>query len=50
MGITGLIMFQQPGATRVTNKWKESRAVSVSRFLIFTRAVPMRKDQAEEHA
>lgn len=31
--------------TRVTNKWKEVRAFSVSRFLIFKRAVPFRKDQ-----
>jgi len=32
--------------TRVTNKWKEVRAFSVSRFLMFKRAVPLRKDQA----
>jgi GNAT superfamily N-acetyltransferase len=32
--------------TRVTNKWKEVRAFSVSRCLMFKRAVPLRKDQA----
>jgi hypothetical protein len=32
--------------TRVTNKWKEVQAFSVSRFLIFKRAVPLRKDRA----
>jgi hypothetical protein len=32
--------------TRVTNKWKEVRAFSVSRFLIFKWAAPLRKDQA----
>jgi len=31
--------------TRVTNKWKEVRAFSVSRCLIFKWAVPLRKDQ-----
>jgi hypothetical protein len=31
--------------TRVTNKWKEVRTFSVSRFLIFKRAAPLRKDQ-----
>jgi GNAT superfamily N-acetyltransferase len=30
--------------TRVTNKWKEVRAFSVSRCLMFKRAVPLRKD------
>jgi hypothetical protein len=32
--------------TRVTNKWKEVREFSVSRFLVFKRAVPLRKDEA----
>jgi len=32
--------------TRVTNKWKEVRAFSISRVLIFKRTVPLRKDQA----
>lgn len=32
--------------TRVTNRWKEVGAFHVSRFLIFKRAVPLRKDQA----
>jgi hypothetical protein len=32
--------------TRVTNKWKEVRAVSMSRFLLVTRVVPLRRDQA----
>ena len=32
--------------TRVTNKWKEVRAFSVSRCLMFKRAVPLRTDQA----
>jgi GNAT superfamily N-acetyltransferase len=27
--------------TRVTNKWKEVRAARVSRFLVFTRVVPL---------
>jgi hypothetical protein len=31
--------------TRVTNKWKEVRAFSVSRFLMFKKAVPFREDQ-----
>jgi GNAT superfamily N-acetyltransferase len=30
--------------TRVTNKWKEVRAVSMSRFLMFRKAVPLSKD------
>jgi hypothetical protein len=30
----------------VTNKWKEVREFSVSRFLVFKRAVPLRKDEA----
>jgi len=34
--------------TRVTNKWKEVRAFSVSRCLMFKRAVPLRKDQARK--
>jgi hypothetical protein len=32
--------------TRVTNKWKEVRAFSVSRFLIFRRAVPLLRGPA----
>ena len=32
--------------TRVTNRWKEVRAYSVSRFLIFKRVVLLRKDKA----
>jgi len=32
--------------TRVTNKWKEVGALSVSRCLMFKRAVPLRKDHA----
>jgi len=32
--------------TRVTNKWKKLRAVSVSRFLVFTKAVPLLEEQA----
>jgi len=32
--------------TRVTNKWKEVRAFSVSRFLMFKRTEPLRKGQA----
>jgi hypothetical protein len=30
--------------TRITNKWKELHAASVSRFLMFTRVVPQRKN------
>jgi GNAT superfamily N-acetyltransferase len=30
--------------TRVTNKWKEVRAVSMSRFLMFRKVVPLSKD------
>jgi GNAT superfamily N-acetyltransferase len=32
--------------TRITNKWKELRVASVSRFLIFTRVVPLKKAPA----
>jgi GNAT superfamily N-acetyltransferase len=38
--------IQAQWCTRVTNKWKEVRAFSVSRCLMFRRAVPLRKDQA----
>ncbi len=38
--------IQAQWCTRVTNKWKEVRAFSVSRFLIFKWAAPLRKDQA----
>jgi hypothetical protein len=38
--------LQAQWCTRVTNRWKEVRAFSVSRFLIYKRAVPLRKDQA----
>jgi GNAT superfamily N-acetyltransferase len=31
--------------TRVTNKWKEVREFNVSRFLVFKRAVPIRKEE-----
>ena len=30
--------------TRVTNKWKELRAVSISRFLIFMKVLPLSED------
>lgn len=30
--------------TRVTNKWKKLRTVSMSRFLMFTRAVPLKEE------
>jgi len=32
--------------TRVTNKWKKLRAVSASRFLIFTKSTPLPEEQA----
>jgi len=35
--------------TRVTNKWKEVRAFSVSRCLMFKRTAPLRKDQAAQN-
>ena len=35
--------------TRVTNKWKELRAANVSRFLIFTRVVPLGNNQEGNH-
>jgi GNAT superfamily N-acetyltransferase len=35
--------IQAQWCTRVTNKWKEVRAFSVSRCLMFKRAVPLRK-------
>jgi GNAT superfamily N-acetyltransferase len=38
--------IQAQWCTRVTNKWKEVRAFSVSRCLMFKRVVPLRKDQA----
>jgi hypothetical protein len=36
--------------TRVTNKWKEVRAFSVSRCLMFKRAVPICNDQAAQES
>jgi len=38
--------LQAQWCTRVTNKWKELRAFSVSRFLIFKRAAPLLKGPA----
>lgn len=35
--------------TRVTNKWKELRAASMSRFLIFTMVAPLPKGEAGHH-
>jgi GNAT superfamily N-acetyltransferase len=39
--------LQAQWCTRVTNKWKEVRAFSVSRFLIFKWAAPLLKGQAD---
>jgi hypothetical protein len=38
--------LQAQWCTRVTNKWKEVRAFSVSRFLIYKRAVPLHTGEA----